>query len=53
MKNIKIGFVPAHREPFDEAWAEKMRRRCLDVAAKIEGLEIVVPDVRTDLGRSG
>jgi L-fucose isomerase-like protein len=50
MKNIKLGFVPTHREPFDEAWAEKMRRRCLDAASKIEGLEIVVPDVSTTLG---
>jgi len=23
MKTIKIGFVPAHRVPFDENWAEK------------------------------
>jgi L-fucose isomerase-like protein len=44
MKNIRIGFVPAHREPFDEAWAEQMRKRCLDVTSNIAGLEIVVPD---------
>ena len=35
MKNIRIGFVPAHREPFDETWAEQMRKRCLDVGSKI------------------
>ena len=22
MKTIRIGFVPAHREPFDEQWAD-------------------------------
>jgi L-fucose isomerase-like protein len=44
MESVKIGFVPAHREPFGEDWASKMRKRCLDVFAKIPGLEIVVPD---------
>lgn len=50
MKNIKIGFVPAHREPFDEIWAEGMRRRFLDIASKIPGLEIVVPDAKMTSG---
>ena len=43
MKKIKIGFVPAHREPFDEGWAEKMRQRCLDAFAGSPLLEVVVP----------
>jgi L-fucose isomerase-like protein len=43
MKTLKIGFVPAHREPFDENWAARMRRRCLDVFSRIPLLEIVVP----------
>jgi len=30
MEPLRIGFVPAHREPFDEDWAVEMRRRCLD-----------------------
>jgi len=35
MEAIKIGFVPAHREPFDENWAAQMRRRCLDAFSAI------------------
>ena len=44
MDKIKIGFVPAHRDPFDEDWAVKMRRRCLDALSRIPGMEIIVPD---------
>jgi len=44
MEKLKIGFVPAHREPFDENWAAEMRKRCLDVFQEIEFLDIVVPD---------
>jgi len=44
MENIKIGFVPAHREPFDEDWATQMRKRCLDVISRVPQLEIIVPD---------
>jgi L-fucose isomerase-like protein len=44
MEKIKIGFVPAHREPFDEDWAVQMRKRCLDAFSKVPQLEIVVPD---------
>jgi L-fucose isomerase-like protein len=50
MKNIRIGFVPAHREPFDETWAKHMRQRCLDMAANIPGLEIIAPDAGTTSG---
>jgi len=41
---VKLGFVPAHREFFDESWAVNMRRRCLKILSKTENLEIVVPD---------
>jgi L-fucose isomerase-like protein len=44
LAKIKLGFVPAHRVPFNEDWAAQMRKRCLSVFAKIPGLEIVVPD---------
>jgi L-fucose isomerase-like protein len=44
MEPIKIGFVPAHREPFDEDWASKMRRRCLDAFPRSAQVEITVPD---------
>jgi L-fucose isomerase-like protein len=43
MDKIKIGFVPAHRDPFDEPWAAQMRKRCLYALSKIPNLEIVVP----------
>lgn len=44
MENVKIGFIPAHRDPFDENWAAEMRKRCQKAMAKIPGLEIVAPD---------
>jgi len=44
MEKVKIGFVPAHREPFDEAWAVQERKRCLDALGRIKGLEVVAPD---------
>jgi L-fucose isomerase-like protein len=44
MEKIRVGFVPAHREPFDEEWAIQMRRRCLEAFSDIKELEIVVPD---------
>ena len=44
MENIKLGFVPAHREPFDEEWATGMRERCLNVFSKVPQLEMIVPD---------
>jgi L-fucose isomerase-like protein len=50
MEPLKIGFVPAHREPFDEGWAGEMRRRCLDAFSKNPRLEIIVPDERLTRG---
>ncbi len=46
MKTIKLGFVPAHREPFDENWAVQMRERCLKVLSKFPDLEMVCPDAK-------
>jgi L-fucose isomerase-like protein len=50
METLKIGFVPAHREPFDENWAAAMRRRCLDAFSPVPHLEIVVPDEQLTKG---
>jgi len=44
MDKVKIGFVPAHREPFDDDWAVQMRKRCLGALSRVKGLEVVVPD---------
>ncbi len=44
MKTLKIGFVPAHREPFDEKWAAQMRQRCLDAFPAAPLVEIIAPD---------
>lgn len=44
MNTLRIGFVPAHREPFDETWAVTMRKRCLDVFHGIRDVELIVPD---------
>jgi len=50
MEPIKIGFVPAHREPFDENWAAQMRQRCLDAFPTGPLLEIIVPDTKLTRG---
>ncbi len=50
MEDIKIGFVPAHRHPFDEDWAASMRKRCLAALSKIKGLKVIVPDARLTPG---
>ena len=47
---VKIGFVPAHREPFDEEWAIQMRERCLKAFSGVEGLDVVVPESETRRG---
>jgi L-fucose isomerase-like protein len=51
MEPLKIGFIPAHREPFDEGWASKMRHRCLDAFSSNSQLEIIVPNEK--LTKSG
>ena len=43
-EKIRIGFVPSHREPFDEGWAIQMRSRCLEAFSKINEMEVIVPD---------
>jgi len=43
-EKVKIGFVPSHREPFDEGWAVQMRARCLEAFSKINEIEVIVPD---------
>jgi len=43
MEKIRVGFVPAHREPFDEEWAIQMRKRCLEAFSEVNELEVVVP----------
>jgi L-fucose isomerase-like protein len=50
MEPLKIGFVPAHREPFDEDWASKMRRRCLNSFPASPSMEIIVPDEKLTKG---
>jgi L-fucose isomerase-like protein len=47
---VKIGFVPAHREPFDEEWAIEMRKRCLTTFSKVEVMDLVVPEETTRNG---
>jgi len=47
---IKIGFVPAHREPFDDDWAVQMRKRCLSALSRVKGLEVIVPDSKLTPG---
>ncbi len=51
MEKIRLGFIPAHREPFDEQWAAEMRQRCLQAFLKLKTVEVGVPD--TALTRSG
>lgn len=46
-EKLRIGFVPAHREPFSEEWAIDMRRRTLKVlesVSKENNMEIIVPE---------
>ena len=49
MDKVTVGFVPAHRVPFDEEWAIDMRRRTLEALSEAEGLEIIVPDDQLSL----
>ena len=46
-EKVRIGFVPCHREPFDEEWAVEMRARCLEAFSKINEMSLVVPDEKT------
>jgi len=51
MYAIRVGFVPLHREVFDEEWAVELRKRTIKALSVIKGLELVVPD--EDLTRNG
>ena len=44
MEKIRVGFVPSHRDPFDESWAIEMRGRTLKALSTVNGLEVIVPD---------
>jgi len=47
MERIKLGFVPAQRDPFDENWALQMKERvlkALESVCKEKGIEIIHPD---------
>ena len=46
-EKMRIGFVPAHREPFSEEWAVDMRRRTLKVLeaiSKESQVEFIAPE---------
>lgn len=51
MNRLKIGFIPTHREFFDEEWAIEMRNRTVAKLEDIKGVDIVVPD--GDLTKGG
>ena len=44
MEKVKLGFIPAHRVPFNEDWAVEMRKRTLEALGGIEEVVVVVPD---------
>ena len=46
-EKIRIGFVPAQRDPFDEVWAEEMKKRVLKAMGPVcekNKIEIIHPD---------
>ncbi len=46
-EKLRIGFVPAHREPFSEEWAIDMRKRtlkALESISKENNMEIILPE---------
>jgi len=46
-EKVRIGFVPAQRDLFDETWAEEMKKRVLKALGSISGknkIEIIHPD---------
>ena len=44
MRKVRLGFIPSHRDPFGEAWAVQMRKRCVEAIGKVRGIDLVVPD---------
>ena len=51
MRNVRLGFVPAHRYPFDEPWAITLRERCIRALEGVPAVELVYPS--TDLILNG
>jgi len=45
LEKVRLGFVPLHRYPFDEAWAQELKKRFIDVIASRFGnvVELVHP----------
>ena len=46
-EKVRIGFVPAQRDPFDEIWAKKMKKRVLKALGPLcekNKIEIIHPD---------
>lgn len=44
MKKVKLGFVPAHRAPFNLDWAKDMRSRSIEALEKLDEIDFVYPD---------
>jgi len=44
---VRLGFVPLHREPFDEEWAKELRDRTIEALSKLEELVLIYPDEKT------
>jgi len=51
MRQVKIGFIPSHRDPFSRQWAAQMRERCIAPLETVPGLELIVPG--SDLTEQG
>jgi len=43
MRKVKIGFVPLHREPFDENWAIELRKRFIKTLSEVENIMLLYP----------
>jgi L-fucose isomerase-like protein len=45
LEKIRLGFVPLHRYPFDEAWAQELKKRFIEVVTSRFGnvVELVYP----------
>ncbi|MGQ9597612.1 MAG: L-fucose/L-arabinose isomerase family protein [Thermoproteota archaeon] len=41
---VKLGFVPLHRNPFDEKWGRKLRDRAIESLTHLRELSLVYPD---------
>jgi L-fucose isomerase-like protein len=42
---VRLGFIPSHRHPFDENWAIEMRRRSIEALGKLDQVDLVYPGV--------